>query len=109
MSDNSNKGEHDLHAEVPIHMNEREKNEYNNLCRTQRERNAKLDTHRGQVYALILGQCTQLLQDKLKQDATWSSVSKSYDPLELYKLIEKVILKQTEDQYVHASVAEQVI
>ena len=102
-------GEYDLHAEVHIHMNESEKNEYNNLCRTQRECGAKLDMHRGQVYALILGQCTQLLQDELKQDATWSSVSTSYDPLELYKLIEKVILKQTEDQYVHAAVAEQLI
>jgi hypothetical protein len=45
----------------------------------------------------------------MKQDATWSSVSASYDPLELYKLMEKVILKQTKDQYTHSEVTEQII
>ena len=58
-----------------------------------------MDTNRGQAYSLILRQCTQLLQDKMKQDASWSTVSASYDPLELYKLIERVVLKQMEDQY----------
>ena len=99
-------GEFDLQVEVPIYMLESEKSEFNNLNRTHRERTAKLDLHKGQVYALILGNCTQLLQDKMKQDATWSSVSASYDPLELYNLMEKNILKQTEDQYTHSAVAE---
>ena len=58
-------------------------------------------------YSLILGQCTQLLQDKMKQDASWLTVSMSDDPLELYKLIEQVVLKQTEDQYPFAAVHEQ--
>ena len=80
-------GEFDLQMEVLIFLSEAEKSEFNNLNRTQRGRNAKLDLHRGQVYSLILGQCNQLLQDKLKQDATWSNVSASYDPLELYKLM----------------------
>ena len=43
----------------------------------------------------------------MKQDASWSTVSSSYDPLELYKLIERVILKQSEDQYPFAAVHEQ--
>jgi len=29
----------------------------------------------------------------------WYVVSASYNPLELYKLIESVVLKQTKDQY----------
>ena len=29
----------------------------------------------------------------------WVAVSGSYKPLELYKLIESVVLKQTKDQY----------
>jgi hypothetical protein len=102
-------GEFDLQMDVPIYISEVEKSEFNNLNRTHRERTEKLDLHRGQVYSLILGQCTQLLQDKMKQDATWSNVSASYDPLELYKLMDKVILNQTEDQYAHSAVAEQII
>jgi hypothetical protein len=34
----------------------------------------------------------------MKQEKKWEVVSASYDPLELYKLIESVVLKQTEDQ-----------
>jgi hypothetical protein len=52
-----------------------------------------LETNRGQAYSLILGQCTQLLQDKMKQDASWTTVSASHDPLELYRLIKRVVLK----------------
>ena len=60
------------------------------------------------MYALIYRQCTQILQDKMKQDKNWKSVSVSYKPLELYKLIKQVILKQTEDQYPVAAFWEQL-
>jgi len=43
----------------------------------------------------------------MKQDASWATVSTSYDPLDLYRLIERVVLKQTEDQYPFAAVHEQ--
>ena len=36
-------------------------------------------------------------------------VSKSYDPLNLYSLIKKVILKQTDDQYPFSAVHEQLL
>ncbi len=70
---------------------------------------ANLEKHRGIVYSLIIGQCTQILQDKMKQDKQWSAVSASYKPLNLYKLIERVILRQTEDQYPVAAVWEQLV
>jgi hypothetical protein len=35
----------------------------------------------------------------MKEDIDWTIVSVSYDPLILYRLIEKSILAQTEDQY----------
>jgi hypothetical protein len=60
------------------------------------------------VYALIDGQCTQILQDKMKQDKNWAVVSVSYKPLELYKLIGRVTLKQTEDQYPVSALWEQL-
>ena len=43
----------------------------------------------------------------MKQDADWTAVSTSYEPLSLYRLIEKTILAQTEDQYPFATVYDQ--
>jgi hypothetical protein len=100
-------GEFELNVEVPIEMSDSEKTQYSNEWRTYRERNANLSKHRGQAFSLILGQCTQLLQDKMKQDMDWTPVSISYDPLPLYRLIEKTILAQTEDQYPFATVYDQ--
>jgi hypothetical protein len=63
--------------------------------------------HRGQSFSLIQGQCTQLLQDKMKQDTDWAVVSTSFDPLTIYCLIEQTILAQTEEQYPFATVYDQ--
>ncbi len=73
--------------------------EYSNKMKAHSVQVATLEKHHGQVYLLILGQCTQLLQDKMKQEKALAQVSVSYKPLDLYKLIESVVLKQTEDQY----------
>jgi hypothetical protein len=51
------------------------------------------------VYSLVLGKCTTVLLDKMKQDADWQVMSDSYDPLKLLKLIGKFILKQSDNQY----------
>jgi hypothetical protein len=53
------------------------------------------------------GQCTQLLQDKMKQDTDWNTVIISYDPLTLYRLIYRTVLAQNEDQYPFATVYDQ--
>jgi hypothetical protein len=89
-------GEFEQSMEVPIDMSDSEKTQYSNEWRSYRERSTQLTKHRGQAFSLILGQCTQLLQDKMKQDTDWTMVSTSYDPLILYRLIEKMILAQTE-------------
>ncbi len=67
--------------DVPIKLNDQERINYSNECRNHSRRISMLETHQGQAYSLILGQCTQLLQDKMKQDASWTTVSASYDPL----------------------------
>jgi hypothetical protein len=100
-------GDHELNEPVPIQLTDSEKTQHINAWITYRERNASLARHRGQIYSLILGQCSQLLKDKMKQDSQWTTVSVSYDPLTLYRLIEKTILAQTEDQYLFATVYEQ--
>jgi hypothetical protein len=81
---------------------------FSNSWRTYRERTDRLVRSRGKVYSLVLGQCTTVLLDKMKQDATWQTVSDSYDPLKLLKLIEKYILKQSDNQYKIGIVIEQL-
>jgi hypothetical protein len=93
--------------DVPIKLNDQEQIDYSNERQNHSRRISTLETHRGQAYSLILGQCTQLLQDKMKQDASWTTVSAYYDPLELYRLIKWVVLKQTKDQYPFTAVHEQ--
>jgi len=92
---------------IPIKLTDSEKTQESNEWRSYRERTTQLTKNRGQAYSLILGQCTQMLQDKMKQDADWNTVSTSYDPLQLHRLIEKTILAQTEDQYPFATVYDQ--
>jgi len=44
----------------------------------------------------------------MKQDSNWQTVSDSYDPLKLLKLIEKYILMQSDNQYKIGIVIEQL-
>ncbi len=74
--------------EVPYNLTGSEKLEYGNKSKAHSQRVATLEKHRGNVYALIYGQCTQIFQNKMKKDKNWATVSVSYKPLELYKLIE---------------------
>jgi hypothetical protein len=100
-------GEFATSIEVPVVLTESEKTQFSNDWRTFRERNTNLIKHRGQDFSLIQGQCTQLLQDKMKQDMDWNTVDISYDPLTLYQLIERTVLAQAEDQYPFATVYDQ--
>jgi hypothetical protein len=72
---------------------------FSNAWHTYRERTDRLVRSRGKVYSLVLGQCTTVLLDKMKQDAVWQAASDSYNQLKLLKLIEKFILKQSDNQY----------
>ncbi len=60
------------------------------------------------MYLLVLGQCTTVLLDEMKQDADWQAASDSYDPLKLLKLIAKFILKQSDNQYKIGIIIEQL-
>ncbi len=98
---------YEMRQEVPYKLTLEEAMEYSNKMKAHSVRVATLEKHRGKVYLLILGQCTQLLQDKMKQEKAWAQVSVSYKPLDLYKLIESAVFKQTEDQYPVAALWEQ--
>ena len=54
--------------------------------------------------------CTQVLVDKMKQNTDWVTITESFDPNLLFKLIEKFVLKQSDNQYKTAVlVAEQLL
>jgi hypothetical protein len=78
---------------------EDEKMAHINAWRTHREITDGLKKSHGKIYSLLLGQCTQALIDKIKQEANWIMVSDSFYPIALFKLIEKFILKQLKNQY----------
>ncbi len=57
----------EISKDLEVQMSEHEKSEYRSEGKTYTEWVDKLKTHREKVYLLILGQCTQLLQDKMRQ------------------------------------------
>ena len=72
-------------------------------------RTESLKKSRGKNYSLLLGQCTQVLVDKTRQDTDWVTISESFDPNLLFKFIEKFVLKQPDNQYKTAVlIAEQL-
>ena len=79
----------------------------NSWC-TYRERTDRLVRSQGNVYFLVLGQCTTVLLDKMKQDVDWQVVRDYYNPLKLLRLIEKIILKQSDNQYKIGIIMEQL-
>jgi hypothetical protein len=76
-----------------------ERTAHSNAWRTHQETTKSLKKSRGKIYSLLLGQCTQVLVDKMKQDTDWVSISDSFDLHLLFKLIKKFVLKQSDNQY----------
>ena len=93
--------QHDLAMDIHIKPDDKKKVEHDARVKTHNKEVADLEVNRGKVYMLIMGQCTQRLQDKLKQDISWPTVdSTPKNPSDLINLIERVVLKQSEtDQY----------
>jgi hypothetical protein len=98
-----------LADEIEMKLTDNEKTAHSNAWRTHQEMTESLKKSRGKIYSLLHGQCTQVLVDKMKQDTDWVTISESYDPSLLFKLIEKFVLKQSDNQYKMAVlIAEQL-
>ena len=83
--------QHDLAMDIPIKPDDEEKVEHDARVKTHNKEVSDLKVNRGKVYMLIMGQCTQRLQDKLKQDISWPTVdSTPKNPIDLLNLIERV-------------------
>jgi hypothetical protein len=93
------KGDIKLNDEVEMRLTDNEKISHSNAWRTPQETTESLQKSRGKVYSLLLGQCTQVLVDKMKQEVDWVTISESFDPYLLFKLIKKFVLKQSDNQY----------
>jgi hypothetical protein len=92
-----------------MRLTDDEKMAHSNAWHTHQENTESLKKSRGKVYSLLLGQCTQVLVDKMKQDMDWVTISESFDSSLLFKLIEKFVLKQSNNQYKTAVlIAEQL-
>ncbi len=92
------KGDTELNDEVKMKLTNDGKMVHSNAWFTHQETTESLKKIRVKVYSLILGQCTQVLVDKMKQDADWVTISESFDPILLFKLIKKFVLKQSDNQ-----------
>jgi hypothetical protein len=92
------KGDIKLNDEVEIRLTDNEKISHSNEWRTHQETTESLKKSRGKVYSLLLGKC-QVLVDKIEKDADWVTISESFDPSILFKLIKKFALKQSDNQY----------
>ena len=98
-NDDIAKIEIELKVEVEMKLTDNERTAHSNAWRTHRELTRRLKTSRGRAYYLLLGQCTQVLVDKMKQDNNWVTISTLFNPSLLLKLIEKFVLKQSDNQY----------
>ncbi len=87
------KCEIDLNNEVEMKLTDDKKMAHSNAWRSHCETTEGLKKSRGKVYLLLLSQCTQVLVDKMKQETTWVMVSELFDPILLFKLIKKFVLK----------------
>ena len=84
--------EHRISNPPAIELSRQDRTEFEDHWKTYTSRVAKLIEHRGQAFSLILGQCTQVLKDKMKHDSEYTSTMDSHSPLDLKHLITKTIL-----------------
>ena len=58
-----------------------------------------LDKNIQKSYSLVLGQCTDLLKNKLKHSNEWNATSTTYDVLVLIRIIRTITFKLYEQNY----------
>jgi hypothetical protein len=93
------KGDIKLKDEIEMKLTDDEKTAHSKAWCSHCKLSNSLKKSRGKICSLLLGQCTQVLVDKMKQDVDWVKISGSFDPTLLFKLIKKFVLKQSNNQY----------
>jgi hypothetical protein len=72
---------------------------FKGLINSYIKRIATLDGKIQKAYHLIIGQCTDLLQSKLKQQAQWSDISRAQDGIALISLIKTITFKFQDQKF----------
>ena len=103
------RSEYSANSEVELPLTEEEKREWRQSQKAYGDRCAKHILNQQKAFAIIIGQCTQRLQDKLHDDSQWEKINREQKPLELYTLIEKVVMKQTGDEYPPHNLVENLL
>ena len=75
IDDDIAKSKIDLKDEVEMKLTKDEKTSHSNVWRSHHELSDSVKKSRGKIYSLLLGQCTQVLVDKMKQDTDWVTIS----------------------------------
>lgn len=101
--------DYDLLTEIELPLTEQEKGEWRPNQKACGEREAKHLLNQQKAFAIIIGQCTQRLQDKLHDDAQWETINRNQKPLELYTLIERTVMQQTGDEYPPSNLVNNLI
>ncbi|MGL6130279.1 MAG: hypothetical protein ACRCZ9_01525, partial [Fusobacteriaceae bacterium] len=94
---------------IKVPLTEDEKGEWRINEKAYSERLNKHITNQQKAFAIIIGQCTQRLQDKMHDDQQWETINRDQKPVKLYSLIERVIMKQTGDEYPPNNLVEHLL
>jgi hypothetical protein len=90
-------------------LDEREKGEWRSSKKNYGERVTNLNLSHQKAFAVIIGQCIQLLQDKMHDDPLWETVNTDQKPLDLYALIKRVVMKQSGDKYQATNIIDNLL
>jgi hypothetical protein len=101
--------EYDNTMDIKVPLNDEEKGESKLQEKAYGDRVQKHILNQQKAFALILGQCTTRLKERLHDDPKWDQVNKDRKPLELYALIERVVMKQTGDEYPPQNLLENLL
>jgi hypothetical protein len=94
---------------IKVPLNNEEKDKWKTSKKAYAECVQKHLLNQQKAFAIIIGQCTQRLQDKMHDNDKWNSVNKNQKPLELYALIKRVVMKQTGDEYPPCNVVDNLL
>ena len=97
--------DHQISNPKPIVLKGPEKDQYEVQQKIYKERMKDLDTHRGQAFNVIKGQCMPSI--KMKHEPDYDEVMKNADPLELMELIGRIMLAQGADNCPFETVCDQ--
>jgi len=99
VKDNIAKTKIELKDEINMKLTDDEMSVHNNAWLTYQESSESLMKSRESVYSVLLGRCTQVLLNEMEQDVDWAMISGSSNPNLIFKLIKRIVLKQSDNQY----------